>query len=259
MRPYYTDGRITIFNADCREILPTLKGDAIVTDPPWPGCAIGERLAHGVDAAQLLGDALVTARDCGAKRLALQLGSQTDPRCLGVVPAFWPFFRAAFFYYAWPSYRGRVLGGTEIAYLFGNPPPSRPGRHLIPGMVQHDLEAVNGEGWSGGEISDMCRATRGVMRGHLYGSGDSHHPTPRSMEHARWLTKFWMAPRETLIDPFAGGGTILLAAREFGVKAIGIEVEERYCEIIVKRLHQKVMLFEETEKSPSTHTAPKAR
>lgn len=70
------------------------------------------------------------------------------------------------------------------------------------------------------------------------------HPCPRKLGHVRWLLRYWSAPQDVICDPFCGSGTTLLAARENGQRAIGIEIEERYCEIAAKRLAQGVLQFD---------------
>ena len=70
------------------------------------------------------------------------------------------------------------------------------------------------------------------------------HPCPRKVGHAAFLVQWWSAPDETVVDPFMGGGTTLHAAKDLGRRAIGIEIEERYCEIAAKRLAQRVLFSE---------------
>lgn len=79
-----------------------------------------------------------------------------------------------------------------------------------------------------------------LFRRHVV-SYEKHHPTQKPVELMRWCLGF--APNaRTIIDPFMGSGTTLRAAKDLGRKAIGIEIEERYCEIAAKRMSQGVLL-----------------
>ena len=70
---------------------------------------------------------------------------------------------------------------------------------------------------------------------HIYG-----HPTEKPIRLFLWCIE--LAERAaTVLDPFMGSGTTLVAAKQLGRKAIGIEIEEKYCEIAVKRLAQEVL------------------
>jgi site-specific DNA-methyltransferase (adenine-specific) len=66
------------------------------------------------------------------------------------------------------------------------------------------------------------------------------HPTQKPLVLMRWLIELTVA--ETILDPYMGSGTTLRAAKDLGRKAIGIEIEERYCEIAANRLRQEVLL-----------------
>lgn len=209
-KPYYEHGGITIYHGDCREILPELDFDCVIVDPIWPNNSL-EEFAH-YDATRLFAQAMEV---CAAKRIAVHLGRDTDPRFLMGIPASLPFFACCWLDCARPHYKGRLLAGIDVAYLFGEPPPAREGFHLIPGMLRDNT--------SNGKQAD--------------------HPCPRKLSHVKWLVEKWSAPEDSICDPFMGSGTTLIAAKQGGRRAIGIEIEEKYCEIAAKRLSQEVFEF----------------
>lgn len=206
MNPYYTDGTVTLFHGDCRDILPRLTPpDTIVTDPVWPNA---DGSLFGADDPQAMFRSMWQALPAMPIRAAVQLGCDSDPRFLGDVPDALPFFRVAWLEVALMGRKGRLGYTSDVAYLFGVAPPSRPGQHLIPGRITD---------------ADPGGKTPG-------------HPTPRKLRHVQWLVHWWSAPDDLIVDPFAGSGTTLHAAKCLGRRAVGIEVEERFCEAAARRL-----------------------
>lgn len=76
--------------------------------------------------------------------------------------------------------------------------------------------------------------------------GQYQHPTEKPVELMERIIEMLTPPDGTVLDPFAGSGTTLVAARNLGRRAIGIEQSREYCDIAVRRLAQQVMLFEES-------------
>lgn len=235
MRPYYDDGTCVIYHGDCREALPGLSAEVVITDPVWPNSIFPAVR----DPQQLLTDALALAN---VSRVVVHLGIDSDPRFLAAVPRRWPFIRLCDLDYAMPNPKGRILYGGDVAYVFGALPRLPKGKMLIPGRVvsgRVDRSSSRGS-WSGKDK----RYTRSKQECYAV----LEHPAPRRLDHVRWLVGWFGG--ESLIDPFAGTGTTLLAAKLIGVKAIGIEIEEKYCEIAAKRLAQGALdLFGDSEQS----------
>ena len=196
---------VTLYHGDCREILPLLPAvDAVITDPVWPNAPEG---LFAVDNPEsLLSEALqcVTAR-----RIVIVLRYDSDPRFLRAVPERYPFFRVQVLRYAVPERNGRKLGGMELAYSFGEPVSSAPGKRLIPG-------------WS-------PAATRSAK-------GESEHPCNRSLFHTQWLVNWWSSEGDVIVDPFMGGGTTVEAALNLGRRVIGIEIKREYFDMTVSRI-----------------------
>lgn len=208
--PYYDAGGVTLYHADCREVLPLLAVDAIVTDPVWPNAAVP---LFGSDDPLAMFRAMWAALTDLPARAAVQLGCDSDPRFLTAVPAELPFFRVAWLEVIRMGYRGRLGHTGDVGYLFGSPPPSRPGQHIIPG-----------------------RCTDADPRGK-----QADHPCPRKLRHVEWLVHWWTAPDDVVCDPFMGSGTTAVACAELGRRFVGVEIEERYCEVAARRLSQGVL------------------
>ena len=167
-------------------------------------------------------------------------GCDSDPRILAAVPENWPFLRAVWLRYANPSYKGRLLLSSDLAYAFGEWPNYVSGRQVI-----------------GGEFTST-RADRLFMR--HYGRHKNKvmnradivdklpHPCARRYEHVRFLIA--QLSDYFVCDPFMGSGTTAVAAKNLNRRFIGIEIKEEYCELAVKRVCQEVFDLRECVANP---------
>jgi DNA modification methylase len=200
---YYESETICIINADCREVLPSLpKVDLVLTDPPY-GIKADKDNAHS------------SIRD--------------NPK--------WP--ESKWDYERQPEGVKMALQNSCNMAVFG-------------GNYYTDILPVS-SGWlawlkpqasTGFSLADMelCWTSLNIAaRTKTFNRRDgNYHPTQKPVCVMLWVLSFF--PNITdILDPFMGSGTTLLAAKQLGRKAIGIEISEKYCEIAVKRLAQSVM------------------
>jgi hypothetical protein len=209
-------GDATLYLGDCLEILPHLpKVEVVITDPVWPNCPAG--LLPGSDRPwQLFSE---TCRLLNPTRMVIVMRHDSDPRFLAPVPL--PYVRAVWLPYVMPGYIGRLLGGDEIAYCFGEPIPSAPGQRVIPGRAEPQQPS---------------------------GRKANGHPCSRALGHFDFITRWWSQPGETILDPMMGSGTTLEAAMRAGRPSIGIEIHEPYFDIACRRIedaYRQGKLFEE--------------
>jgi site-specific DNA-methyltransferase (adenine-specific) len=198
-------GNATLYLGDALEVLPTLGHvDAVITDPVWPNCP--PEMLPGADGQQfsLLDKALARI---DADAVVIVLGFDSDPRFLNAVPARWPFIRSQQLPYAFPGYRGRLLAGDEMAYVFGAIPK---GQGVIPGRAKTKTESK--------------------------GTTANGHPCPRQTVHMLDLVGWWS--RTSVLDPFMGSGTTGVAALQLGRSFIGCEIDPDYFDIACRRIEQ---------------------
>jgi len=261
IEPYYSEGGITIYKGDCREVLPQLSDVGMLfADPPFN---VGKKYS---------GSAKKDARDdyyewCeswieGGFSCLSDSGSfylMTITRHLAHV---WPMMekRGEFISQVvwrnhsgavhtrefWPSYQPVLLYGKTESYFFNVEAESREtGQRRWGGYSK-------GSGYKG-RITDTWDDIPMIYSGSIShpeailkrGTKQKAHPCQMPLSLVGRAMAFSLPPGATIVDCFSGSGTTLRAAKNAGVKAIGIEIEEEYCEMAAKRMAQSAFNFEE--------------
>jgi site-specific DNA-methyltransferase (adenine-specific) len=214
-KPYFDDGRITIYHGDCREVLPQLSAEFMVTDPPY-GMGFQSSRGGAFGVSSIDGDLDTRVRDevliQWAGRPALVFGRWSVPR-----PA------STRMVLIWE--KGEHVGMGDLSL------PWKPNTEEI---------YVLGSGFEGTRTTSVLRhlAIAGTVG--RAGDGSRLHPTEKPVGLMYDLLSKIPA-NAVVVDPFMGSGPVLRAAKDSGRRAIGVEIEERYCEIAVERLAQEVL------------------
>lgn len=242
MRPYYSDDAVTIYHADCLDILPQVVGcGAVVSDPPYSsgGMFRGDRVA---------------------KTLAKYVNSDTMDK----PPEFSGDNRDQRSFLAWCAL---WMTASRNACGVGSPIAVFSDWRQLPTTT----DAIQCGGWVWRGIATWHKPGIRMQRGAFSGSSefvvwgtngpkidhdgyaqnviacapvdDKEHIAEKPGEVMNWILK--TVPIDAVVlDPFAGSGTTLRSAKDLGRKAIGIEIEERYCEIAARRCAQETLALE---------------
>ena len=211
MKPYYDDGQITIYHGDCREILPSLEPvDLVLTDPPY---GIGLENHGGYEAwTGIQNDHDVTV---GQVVITHFLEAQV------------PLIAFASPEHPWQGQWRSLLVWWKYGLGFGGDP-------FVCWKRDWELVQVANNGRLTGS-----RASAILQGFDIRPAEFEYHQAKKPVSLIKHL--MLKVGGETILDPFMGSGTTLRAAKDLGRRAIGIEIEERYCEIAVKRLAQEVL------------------
>jgi DNA modification methylase len=264
VKPYYEHGGITIYHGDCREIAPQLPAvDLVVTSPPYAdqrryGFKKGEfRWNHVVPRA------LAAVNLAADGQMLVNLGLVHRD---GEVVCYWEpmihtlrsFGYRLFGWYVWDQGAGLPGDwsgsfGPSHEWLFHfNRDAKRPGKTVACKTAGRNTNGATMHRSDGGTRPLTCAGINQIQSFKIPDSviricreqarNTGGHPAPYPCGLADFIIRAWDG---AVLDPFMGGGTTLVAAYRLGRCAIGIEIEERYCEIAAKRLQQEVLPLEQ--------------
>ena len=205
MKPYYEHGGITIYHGDCREIAPTLGGGlAVVSDPPYG-------VAFDTDYRRF------SAGFAVERKQHAPVHGDADP----FNPAPWLDYPEVILWGA-NCYSERLPMGSWLVW---------DKRHRNGTAFLADAEVA----WEkfGHGVYIFAVTSQGFIR-----PEPIEHPTQKPVSLMEWCIR---RTKLDVLDPYSGSGSTLVAAKNLGRKAIGIEIEERYCEISARRLRQEVL------------------
>ena len=243
--PYYQDDHVTIYHGDTLDILPTLEGcSALVTDPPYSS---GGQFRS--DRNQRVVDKYVqTATSRDLKHVREFEGDNRDQRS----------FLAWMMLWTNAARRACVDGAPFAVFTDWRQLPTMTDAVQAGGWVWRGIavwEKTTARPMSGrftnqaeylvwgsdGPMAQWENYPPGVFRCGSPRGDDRTHPTQKPDDLMRWALQIVQPTDAPILDPFMGSGSTLRAAKDLGLRAIGIEIDERSCEDAAKRLAQEVL------------------
>jgi site-specific DNA-methyltransferase (adenine-specific) len=254
IEPYYADDWVTLYHAEAFEVLgelPASSIDALITDPPYSsgGAFRGDRSAdplakyRGNIDGQIMRHLDSFAGDTRDQRAWMAWVGAWGYRALRVLAP----SRPALMFCDWRQV-GAAIDAVQVAgfvyrgLLTWDKTAGAGGRPMKGRFRQHSEFIVWG---SSGPMDDPSTDFPGSI---ITVTSEPHttrdHPTQKPVGLLEKLMQVVpTASTRPILDPFAGSGSTLVAAKALGRRAIGVEIEERYCEIAARRLSQGVLDF----------------
>lgn len=246
MTLYYSDDSVTLWHGDMREIVPTLdvRPDCVIADPPYGETSLAwDRWPSGWPA--LLAEIDLRSMWCfGSMRMFLDRRDEFAPWRLSQ-DVVWEKNKGSSFHadrfkriheHAVHWYRGQW---SEVRHEVPRRAHDGPRKGTVrrdSGLDDH-LGRINRHPWT----DDGTRLTESVLRVRSMHQTGAVHPTEKPTGILDPLIRYACPPGGLVLDPFAGSGSTAVTARMSGRRAVLIEADERYCEVIARRLAQDVL------------------
>jgi site-specific DNA-methyltransferase (adenine-specific) len=219
MNAFYEEDGITIFHGDCRDVPVQQIPDVIITDPPYGIAGAKNSLINGTSKGDYDTDRF---EDTQAYVCDVVIPWLSDMRRITHRAVLTPG-QINIHKYPEPNHIG-------VFYYPASTSISRWGMRLWQPIFYYGKDPYHNKMLPDSRTCyDSDRVT--------------DHPCPKPIASWKWLVARASLPGELILDPFMGSGTTIRAAKDLGRRAIGIEIEEKYCEIAAKRLSQKVFEF----------------
>lgn len=236
---FYSEPGITLYCGDCREVMLLLDGTAsplVLTDPPYEVEAHTQQRRVKRGGGVMAIEALPFAQIDSAGRRAACAGFRR-------VASGWVLvFCQAEAISAWREdmEANGIRYMRPMVWIKPDAMPQYSGDR--PGMGYESIVAAwAGEGRSSWNGAGRVGVFQHVKNDPYFENGDHAHPTQKPEPLIRDLIALFSNRSDLVMDPFCGSGTTLIAAKNLNRRAIGIEIEPKYCEIAVKRLRQGVL------------------
>lgn len=228
--PYYSEGGITIYNCDCRDVLPRLEAhsiDLIVCDPPYGISWRSNRRQLSFD--EIEGDSSVDAAIEGLRLALPALKRGRHVYCFGRfdfgdLPVSKPVELI------WDK---GIQNGGDLECPWGT-------QHEYIQFLVYNISKANREDGAG-RLSARIRKGSVLRYQRPNAAAVQLHPTEKPVPLLRELIESSSCLGEMVLDPFMGSGSTLVAAMKEDRRAVGVEIDERYCEIAARRLSQGVL------------------
>ncbi|RBP66387.1 site-specific DNA-methyltransferase (adenine-specific) [Brevibacterium sanguinis] len=247
MSIYYQDDNVTLYHGDCAEVLPTLEPvEHIITDPPYSehvhSSARSRRMQAANDRGGRYGADIRRNVDLGFDHLDPSLRAACAAEFARIATRWVLVFSDVESDHLWRD--DLTAAGLDYvrtgAWIKIGSTPQFSGDRPATGFEAITIAHPKGrKRWNGGGKHAVWTFPIVLDRGRT--GGVRLHTTQKPQELMHELVAQFTDEGETILDPFAGSGTTLAAARMVGRKSIGIEANERYCEIIARRLDQGVL------------------